>query len=145
MNTPVRYGLHLVLMSVLLTALPACTIKATSESLSDAALNFLSSTSGKSFLTQDGLVKRDQHITVFAHINFDNLKQNMAVGHGEYLASFGTLLGVAPGHQAEFFKLTQARYAELFASDRTTPAEMLAALKRELAASPTFQLNHRAT
>ena len=56
MNTPVRYGLHLVLMSALLTALPACTIKASTESLSDAALNFLSSTSGKSFLTQDGLL-----------------------------------------------------------------------------------------
>ena len=82
---------------------------------------------------------------MFAHVNFDNLKQNMALGHGEYLASFGTLLGVAPRHQAKFFTLTQERYAVLFASDRTTPAEMLAALKCELAASPTVQFNHRAS
>jgi hypothetical protein len=57
----------------------------------------------------------------------------MAAGHGEYLASLGSLMGIAPAHEAEFFSLTQARYTTLIRSERTTPAEMMVALNQLLA------------
>ena len=62
----------------------------------------------------------------------------MATGQGEYLVSLATLLGVEPNRQPEFFALTQSRFAVLFPNDRTTAAEMLATLNRELRADPRF-------
>ena len=90
--------------------------------------------SRKSWVTADGLVKDEYKAQAFAAINFENLKQNMAQGQGEYLASLGNLLGVPKQQEAEFFLLTQEKYALLIPSDETTPEDMLAALHRELVA-----------
>ncbi|MCA9451520.1 MAG: hypothetical protein KC584_02665, partial [Nitrospira sp.] len=48
-----------------------CTIKATLDTTSDGVTNFLSSTSGKSWWTEDGLVKHGEHARVFVVTNHD--------------------------------------------------------------------------
>ena len=95
-------------------------------------------TSGTLGCTNDGIVKNDEKVDVFASVNLENLKQDMAQGKGEYLASFATLLGVSNDHQPEFFALTQDKYSSLYASAETTSTEMLVALNQELSSSPAF-------
>jgi len=94
--------------------------------------------SGTSGCTNDGIVKNEEKINVFAHVNFENLKQEMAQGGGEYLASLATLLGIPGIHQSEFFALTQGRYTALFKSSKTTPSDMLTALNQEISSHPSL-------
>jgi hypothetical protein len=120
-------------IAVLALLASACTFKGTTNQTTDTTSNITGTTSGKSWF-EGGLVKKDQEVNAFADLNFDNLKQNMAAGHGEYLASLGSLMGVTPAHQNEFFALTQAHYTTLVGSEQTTPTEMLVALNQILAA-----------
>lgn len=95
-------------------------------------------TSGTSGCTNDGFVKNEEKVNVFASVNFENLKENMAQGQGEYLTSFATLLGVSEDLQPEFFALTHDKYSSLIKSDTTTSGEMLVALNHEMAAHPSL-------
>ena len=95
-------------------------------------------TSQTSGCTNDGIVMNDQKVPVFADANLDSLKQDMAQGRGEYLASLATLMGVPADRQEAFFSLTQAHYATLFPSEHTTASYMLAALRHELSAPPVL-------
>ena len=90
-----------------------CTIKATLDTTSDGVTNFLSSTSGKSWWTEDGLVKHGEHARVFVVMNHDILLQEIAQGHGEYVQAFGTILGVSSDHQAHFQEVIQNEYPVL--------------------------------
>jgi len=123
--------LSFVSIAALVLVLPACTFKGTTNETTDTTSNITGTTSGKSWF-EGGLVKKDQEVNAFAHLNFENLKQDMAAGHGEYLASLGSLMGIAPAHEANFFALTQAHYTTLIRSEQTTPAEMLVALNQLL-------------
>ncbi len=95
-------------------------------------------TTGTLGCTNDGVVKNDQKVNVFANVNFESLKQEMAQGNGEYLASLATLMGIPTDRQESFFALTQSRYTSLFQSEETTSAEMLVALNLELSAYPVL-------
>lgn len=121
---------------VLLLTLPACTTKGTIKATTDPTTDILSSTSGKTWFTEDGLVKDEFKVDAFTALNFENVKQDMAQGQGEYLASLGSLLGVPQDRQAAFFQLTREKYPQLVPTDRTTPAELVAALQSEMAADP---------
>jgi len=126
------FGLFTI--AVLALAVSACTFKGTTNQTTDTTSNITGTTSGKSWF-EGGLAKKGQEVNAFADLNFDNLKQDMAKGRGEYLASLGSLMGVAPARQDEFFALTQTHYTTLVRSERTTPAEMLVALNQLLAPS----------
>jgi hypothetical protein len=115
--------------------LSACTLKGTVKAITDPTTDILSSTSGKSWFTEDGLVKDESKAIAFVDLNFDNLKQDAARGQGEYLISLGTLLGVKSDDQSKFVSFTQARYPVLFPSDRTIPSETLAAFTQEWSAT----------
>jgi hypothetical protein len=93
---------------------------------------------GTSGCTNDGTIMGAYQVPVFASINFDNLSQEMAQGHGEHLASLATLMGVPAEHQAEFFAMTQEKYATLIKSGETTPVAMLKALNDAMAAHPVL-------
>ena len=94
--------------------------------------------SGTSGCTNDGVVMATEKVNAFAAINFENLSQEMAQGHGEHLASLATLMGVPAEHQAEFFGLAQEKYTALITSGETTPVAMLTALHDALAAHPVL-------
>ncbi len=119
---------RLVLVTILLASLlplPACTSDITDT---------LSSTTPGLWYTQDGLLKDQFKPDAFVAVNFENLRQDIAAGHGEYLTSLGLLLRVPDGRRAEFYALTQARYQTLFPKDGATPPGMLASLYREMSA-----------
>lgn len=85
---------------------------------------------------QDGVVKNDQKVNMFASVNLENLSQEMAQGKGEHLASLASLMGVPAEHHSEFFSLTQEKYASIIPSENTTSTEMLVSLNHELSAHP---------
>lgn len=117
---------------VLTGALTGCTIKATLDTTTDGFVNFLSSTTGRSWVGQDGLIKKEERLNAFVVMNYEHLKQDMARGQGEYVATLSTLLGVPEGRRADFSAFTKDRYELLVAGEETSPGEMLAALTREL-------------
>ena len=94
--------------------------------------------SGTSGCTNDGVIFAEHKTSVFAAINFENLSQEMAQGHGEHLTSLATLMGVPAEHQPEFFALTQEKYALLVKNGETSPAAMLKALNEAMAAHPVL-------
>ena len=95
MKIPTRISLSLLAVAVFLLASSACTTDNTTDTIS--------STTPGLWYTGDGQVKSEYKTIAFTTLNFENLKQDMAQGRGEYLASLGTLLGVPGDHQAEFF------------------------------------------
>ena len=121
------------LMAVALLALSACTFKGTTESVTDTTQNTTVSTSGRSWFTNDGLVRQGEHVNAFAALNYDNLTHDMAFGGGEYLSSLGTLLGVPDDQRAAFFQLAQTHYTTFTQSENATPVNLLAGLDRSLA------------
>ncbi len=126
---------------ILMLTLPACTTKGLIKATTDPTTDILSSTSGKAWFTEDGLVKDEFKVDAFTALNFENVKQDMAQGQGEYLTSLGSLLGVPEDRQATFFQLTREKYPQLVPTDKTTPAELVAALHSELAADPRLTGN----
>ena len=95
-------------------------------------------TSGTSGCTNDGIVMNDQKVSVFASAAFENLKQEMAQGQGEYLSSLATLMGIPSEYHGEFSVAAQESYLHLFKSENTTPSEMLTALRQELLTHPVL-------
>ena len=94
--------------------------------------------SGTSGCTNDGVIFAEHKTSVFAAINFENLSQEMAQGHGEHLTSLATLMGVPAEHQPEFFALTQEKYTLLVKNGETSPAAMLKALNEAMAGHPVL-------
>ncbi len=139
MRTLTRALLLPIALVTLTISLPACTLKATLDTTSDGITNFLSSTSGKTWFTEDGLVREDLKVDAFAWMNAENLKQDMARGGGEYLSSLGSLMNVPPDRQTEFLAFVQERYPILAGTDQTNPTAMLAALKQGWAARSAAQ------
>ncbi len=129
----------LVLLAGLTASISGCTVKATTKTTTDTMTNFFSSTSGHSWFTEDGLAKRDLKVQAFVAMNFDNLQQDMARGEGEYLTSFGTLLGVPDDQFGEFSKLARENYTVWIPSAKATPSTMLTAVSRELSGNPSLR------
>lgn len=105
-RTPSTALLSLLLLAGLTSG---CTIKATLDSTFDTLSNFLSSTSGRSWLTEDGLVRDDAKVQAFVAVNWSNLSQDIAKADGEYLGSFEYLLAVPPAHRDTFRHMAQTQ------------------------------------
>lgn len=126
---------------ILMLTLPACTTKGLTKATTDPTTDILSSTSGKAWFTEDGLVKDEFKVDAFTALNFENVKQDMAQGQGEYLASLGSLLGMSEDRQATFFQLMREKYPQLVPTDKTAPAELVAALHSALVSDPRLTGN----
>ncbi len=83
-------------------------------------------------------MNRQEQIAAFTQTHLERLKQDMAAGQGEHLASLATLMGIEPSRQPDFFALTQNHFTDLFPNDRTTAPELLATLDRVMLADPRF-------
>ena len=117
---------HLVLAGLLCMTLSACTVTETVGKVIGSTSDFLSSTTPSSWFTGDGVLKADQKVIAFVAFNFENVKQDIAKGHGEYLTSLSTLLGVPQDRREAFFSYAQSRY--LLAKSGRGAAEDLVAL-----------------
>ena len=89
----------------------------TTKATVDTTVNFFSSTTPNSLFTEDGLVKEEQKINLFAGVAYENLRQEAAAGSGQYVTSLAALYGVPAAKHADFGKVLQQRHAELFATD----------------------------
>lgn len=132
MNRLLTLSGSVVASVALIGSLAGCTIKATVKTTTDGVINVLSSTSGKSWWNEDGLVKKEERVNAFVALNYENLKQDMARGRGEYVAALSELLGVPQGRRAEFAAFTRDRYDILVGGAHAGPSAMLAALEREM-------------
>lgn len=111
---------HFVWASLLCVTISAC-------SVTETVKDILSSTTPGDWFSGNGLLKPDQKVNAFVAFNFENLKQDMAKGHGEYLTSLSSLLGVPQERQASFFAYAQSRYP--FVTERqSSPQEVIALL-----------------
>ena len=109
---------HFVWASMLCVTISACSV---TQSVKD----ILSSTTPGDWFTGDGLLKPDQKVNAFVVFNFENLKLDMAKGHGEYLTSLSSLLGVPHDRQASFFTYAQSRYP-FVNKHQSSPQEIIA-------------------
>jgi hypothetical protein len=121
--------LNAALISALGLTLGACTV------VTDPSSGSSATTSGSD---SAAFMNRQQQTTEFAKANLERLRNDMAAGQGEYLASLATLLNIEPSRQPAFFTFTRDRFTVLFPNDRTTAADMLATLDREMRADPRF-------
>ena len=94
--------------------------------------------SGTSGCTNDGQVWAQEKTNVFAALNFDNLSQEMAQGHGEHLASLATLMGVPAKKQPAFFALAQERYTVLTQNGEANSVALIKALNDAMASHPVL-------
>ena len=93
-------------------------------------------TSGTSGCTNDGKFWAEHKVNAFAALNFENLAQDMAQGHGEHIASLATLMGIPADQQPAFFAMTQEKYASLVTAGETSPVAMVKALNEAVATHP---------
>ena len=118
---------HVMSAAVLSLALSACTVTETIGNILGSTKDFLSSTSPGDWFTGDGVLKADHKVIAFVAINFDNLKQDMARGRGEYLNSLSELFGIQEERREAFFAYAQSRYG-LTKDTRGGPEELVGLL-----------------
>jgi hypothetical protein len=92
--------------------------------------------SGTSGCTEDGAVKFAKAAEVFAEVNLDSLRREMAMGKGEYVETFASLLGATEANHAAVLKMFQSEYASLFPSASTTSSDLLSGLSAQFAQHP---------
>ena len=61
--------------------------------------------------------------------NFTGLAKEMATGKGEHLVALAGMLGCPIEQQGQFNTASQRNYEAIFASDATSPSEILGAMK----------------
>jgi len=93
-------------------------------------------TSGTSGCTEDGAVKLAKEAEVYAEVNLDSLRKEMAIGDGEFVRTFASLLGAKGTQVPTMLKMFHDEYASLFSSSDTSSAEMLKNLSSTLANHP---------
>ena len=121
--------LNLALIAGLAVGASACTV------VTDPSGGTSATTGGSSSAV---FMNRQEQIAAFTQTHLERLKQDMAAGRGEHLASLATLMGIESSRQPDFFALTQHQFTELFPNDRTTATELLVALDRAMQADPRF-------
>lgn len=124
---PNLFGSLVIVGASLIVGTVGCTLKATVKEITDTTSNITGTTSGQAWWNEDGQLKPDFKATAFVTLNQDNLRQDLAAGRGEYLASVSSLLGIAEAQQPMFFSAVQAGYVEMVDTD----ASALLALLRD--------------
>jgi hypothetical protein len=114
----------------------------TTKETTDTMVLFVSSTSPQDLFSQDGQIRQDQKINLFAGLAYENLRQEAAAGGGQYVNSLATLYGLPAAQHERFAQLLQANHSALFlseiAQDRTAHLKMVEALNRVLVADAAF-------
>jgi hypothetical protein len=126
MRPTIGWGLGLTSAMLLLTA--GCTLKATTEEITDTTSNITASTSGRIWWNEDGLLNPEHKTIAFAAYNHANMEQDVARASGEYLASLGTLLGTTGDTQSRFQVRAQEEFLTLLPADHAARVRQLRGL-----------------
>jgi len=119
-----------VIFPMLILIAPGCTLKGTVKEITDTTSNITGTTSGRTWFTEDGLLRPDHKLTAFLAVNQMNVEQDLARGHGEYATSLGTLLGLPNNQQSIFHAKAQGAFETLLTSDPEAWREQLRMLAR---------------
>lgn len=76
-------------------------------------------TTGTSGCSQHSIVKRDMYPIYYAEANLPELRHEMALGQGEYLATFAQVMGCDAKAQGEFIAWAKDSYGTLFVNENT--------------------------
>jgi hypothetical protein len=93
-------------------------------------------TSGTSGCTEDGAVKLARAAEVFVEVNLVQLRRDIAVGHGEYVDTFASLVGAPDSRKGEMVQFLHTEYPSLFPTAETQSDEMLKTLAEKLSQHP---------
>ncbi len=94
-------------------------------------------TSGTSNCTPAAAAYVEKQQEIFVTVNFASLEQEMAAGKGEKLEALASLLGCKNEAVTGFRTMAQKNHGALFSKD-ASPADLLAALKGEIAKQPAL-------
>ena len=111
---------RMLALGAITLSLAGCPITGTTHGTTDTMQNSTISTSGRGWLTEDGLVKEGHKLDAFAAFNLHNLQQDLARREGEYLSSFAQLAGISSQTLVDF---TGSPSSSVLASG--TPAEVV--------------------
>lgn len=89
-------------------------------------------TSGTSGCDRHSIVDNKKLDIHYAELNFHSLMLEMALGQGEYLNGFATVLGCADAHISQFSKMAQKHYKSLMPSQNASPAQLVEGAKRTM-------------
>jgi len=92
--------------------------------------------SGTSGCTEDGAVKVAKATEVYAEVNLQSLRQQMATGQGEYVTTFARMIGATETSQPQMVAFFQKNYTALFPKADTSSTEMLQTLSAKLSEHP---------
>jgi hypothetical protein len=92
--------------------------------------------SGTSGCTEDGAVKIAKATEVYAEVNIQSLRQQMAMGQGEYVSTLARMIGASETTQPQMVAFMQKNYSELFPKADTSSTEMLQTLSEKLSEHP---------
>jgi hypothetical protein len=107
-----------------------CTLKGTTNEITDTTSNVTGSTSGRTWFTEDGILHPEHKLIAFTALNQMNVEQDLARGQGEYVTSLGTLLGVPDDQQAAFRAKAQGEFETLLTSDHDARLQQFRTLAR---------------
>lgn len=124
-----RITLWTTLPMLMLLAL-GCTLKGTTNEITDTTSNVTGSTSGRTWFTEDGILNPEHKLVAFTALNQMNVEQDLARGQGEYVTSLGTLLGVPDDQQAAFRAKAQGTFETLVTSDHEARLQQFRTLAR---------------
>ena len=118
------------ILPVLILLASGCTLKSTVKQTTDSISNITGTTSGRTWFTEDGLLRPEHKLTAFTTLNQANVEQDLARGQGEYLTSLGTLLGLPGDQQGAFHAKAQGAFETFLMSDHDTRLQQLRMLAR---------------
>ena len=95
---------------------------AASSEFTQPLKEFTSSTTPGSWFIGDNPAKARQKVEIFAAYTHENLRSDIAQGHGEYLVSLASLAGVPQERQSAFQLHMRNNYASMF-DDAISPRE----------------------
>lgn len=117
-------------LPVLMLLASGCTLKGTTNEITDTTSNVTGSTSGRTWFTEDGILHPEHKLVAFTALNQMNVEQDLARGQGEYVTSLGTLLGVPDDQQAAFRTKAQGTFETLVTSDHESRLQQFRTLAR---------------
>ncbi len=117
-------------LPVLMLLASGCTLKGTTNEITDTTSNVTGSTSGRTWFTEDGILHPEHKLVAFTALNQMNVEQDLARGQGEYVTSLGTLLGVPDDQQAAFRAKAQGTFETLVTSDHEARLQQFRTLAR---------------
>ncbi len=91
--------------------------------------------SGTSGCSQNGVVRSTWKTAMFIDGNKERLAHDMSIGNGETLDSLAHLIGVRDQDRAMFDRATQENLSSIFPSESASTEQIVAGLKKVLAAN----------